>query len=295
MGRALPVRMPVWMKLTGGLGPLEARQESALAFVAAGGAQMRLLVPLFAALGPVLVFLILQWQGELPAGVAIATAIASTAGCAALALARTYLRRLHCSTIEPRELRELEICADDTGDRAYLELAQALLQVQPAPEAERRVREALGAFGAALQRLPRRAHLGPGIAAPPAALYREASGILQQAEGESDEVTAGALRRRAEAVQARAQLQERRELMLRRSQALLGEVEAQMRALADAVTTADAIRPDPAICDEAAHSARLALAEVDQVLSARDELDGNLPEQTEATILRIYADEEAAR
>lgn len=295
MGRGLPARMPSWMKLAGSLGRLEARQESALAFVAAPGAQMRLLVPLLAVLGPVLVFLILQWQGELPAGAAIAITIVAAAGYASLVLPRTYLRRLHCSPIEPHELRELEICADDTGDRAYLELAQALLRVQPAPDAERRVREALIAFGAALQRLPRRAHLGPGIAAPPAALYREASGIIQQAEGESDAVTAGALRRRAEAVQARAQLQERRELMLRRSQALLGEVEAQMRALAEAVTTADAIRPDPAICDEAAHSARLALAEVDQVLTARDELDGNLPEQTDTTIFRIYGDEEAAR
>ena len=201
----------------------------------------------------------------------------------------SFFRSLHKKPVGAADIENLLAAASggqgNELERAYLNLVlTAIRQPATTPEAETDVRDALRALGEAIDHLP----LGMGgsggaLLVDADALRREPAATLDQAEHEPDDVIADSLRRRSEALLRSAEAAGRSSLLLRRADALKNELLAQTEALRLGLvafdagaggTTSSAAWGAGADLSRLAESVRDVAREAQNVVLARDELDG---------------------
>lgn len=282
-------RAPGWLRLLLGR-QIDETRARLLAHVADRDLTLRLVTPLWALTLLFATLYSLVAISEISSHQAMLAAAAGSAFSLPLSLfwMGRRARELALAPVGLLEVRELRYSAEDATDQAFLDLLEALLAVNPPPGAEPALREALSAFSGAMQRLPRRLH--PRTPAGHAETLRaDAAQMRRVAEEEGDPITAAALGEGARAMEIRSRLQERRDLIARRSRALAGSLEIQMRTLAEAACTAELSAAGVEACESLAAAARQALSEVEQVVRARDELEAApLKPAGEETSLRLF-------
>ena len=225
--------------------------------------------------GPSMAFLLMSSGilfGALRLPVELLPAYLATAalglGSLAGGIARSRFRGLLETPISAEEVDRLLERTHDPMDRRFLELVRDVVR-QPGAEAEENVRTALGALAEAIQRLP------PIETAPldTAALREEAAQLREQAQRETDSVTAESIRRRARAMLHRAETHEHSALMVQRIEALRCEIEAQIAAMREGLVALQTQSLDAAGFGALATSAQEVATEAVRMAAAREELD----------------------
>lgn len=189
-------------------------------------------------------------------------------GSVSVGITRSGFRKLLETPITAAEVdRQLER-THDAMDCRFLELVRDAVR-QPGTEAEENVRAALGALAEAMERLP-------PIETPPldtAMLREEAGRLQQQAQRETDRVTAESMQRRARAMLYRAQTHEHSALTVQRNDALRCEIEAQVAAMREGLVALQTQSLDAAGFGALAASALEVATEAVRMADAREELD----------------------
>lgn len=193
---------------------------------------------------------------------------------------RHTFRRMHQTPLSAGEVEAFPSAAYDDLERAYLALViNAIRQTVPS-DAEPEVRNALGALGEAIDRLP---------AVPPVTdqvddLRAEADALRARAASETDEVVAESLLRQGESLVRRAATVHRSARFAHRALAIRQEMFAQIKTLHAALVAFDTGAGDVGDLRHLAESVRQVAVEADSLAAAREELDAFLGEPPPAPV-----------
>lgn len=188
-----------------------------------------------------------------------------------LLMPRVWFRGLNGKPVTVSEIEALLPTVHDDLERAYLTTVIDAVRQSVEGEAEKEIRTALHALGAAIDRLP----TASGPVVDTGVLRREAADVQAKARAETDRVIADSLERRADALHRRADANDRSALLVRRAAALREELAAQTEALRAGLFAFNSGATDIASLSHLAEAVRGVAAEAVSVADARAELEGD--------------------